>query len=406
MRKIVFVAPYFLPTTLRFLEEAAGLTGAHLGLVTQEDPRKLPDRLRSKIGSVVSVENCLDPGTLEGATRTIGEEMGKTDRIFGPLEELQVPLAEVRESLGITGMDRETARNFRDKARMKTILSDAGLPCAGHGLVGSANEAGRFVAEFGFPIVVKPPAGSGARSTFRIENESSLQDYLQTHPPSPGSPTLFEEFVVGEEHSFDSILIGGRPIWYSVSRYYPTPLEVLENPWIQWVVVLPRAVDQPKYEPIRAAAFDSLRALGLVTGLTHMEWFRRPDGSVAISEVAARPPGAQFTTLISYAHDINLYRGWAELMAFDRFDRPARPYACGAAFLRGQGQGRVKAIRGLDRVKSELGPLVVEAKLPKEGQSASGTYEGEGYVIIRHPETAVVEEALKKLVTMIRIELG
>ena len=35
----------------------------------------------------------------------------------------------------------------------------------------------------------------------------------------------------------------------------------------------------------------TLRALGLRTGFTHMEWFRRPDGSVAVSEVAARPNG-------------------------------------------------------------------------------------------------------------------
>ena len=33
--------------------------------------------------------------------------------------------------------------------------------------------------------------------------------------------------------------------------------------------------------------------LGLQTGMTHMEWFGRPDGSIAIGEIGARPPGAQ-----------------------------------------------------------------------------------------------------------------
>jgi hypothetical protein len=38
------------------------------------------------------------------------------------LEQLQVLLAQVRERLGITGMDVRTARNFRDKAQMKSVL--------------------------------------------------------------------------------------------------------------------------------------------------------------------------------------------------------------------------------------------------------------------------------------------
>jgi hypothetical protein len=53
-----------------------------------------------------------------------------------------------------------------------------------------------------------------------------------------------------------------------------------------------------------------------------------------------------------------------------------------------------------------VGDLVVEAKLPQAGQSPSGTYEGEGYVILRHPETEVVERALKRLVERIYVELG
>ena len=36
----------------------------------------------------------------------------------------------------------------------------------------------------------------------------------------------------------------------------------------------------------------AVKALGLETGFTHMEWFRRDDGSLAIGEIAARPPGA------------------------------------------------------------------------------------------------------------------
>ena len=102
----------------------------------------------------------------------------------------------------------------------------------------------------------------------------------------------------------------------------------------------------------------------------------------------------------------DLYRAWARLMVYEEFDPPPRQWAVGIAFLRGQGQGRVKGIYGIERVAPELGPITLEVKLPREGASPSGTYEGDGYVVVRHRDTAVVENALSKLVTSIRVELG
>jgi len=101
-----------------------------------------------------------------------------------------------------------------------------------------------------------------------------------------------------------------------------------------------------------------------------------------------------------------MYRAWAHLMVHDSFAPPPRHFAAGAAFLRGQGRGQVKAIRGLDRAQAEIGSLVYDVKLPSPGQAPSGGYEGEGYVLIRHPETAVVERALSVLINTIQVELG
>ncbi|HVE75772.1 MAG TPA: hypothetical protein VND22_03275 [Actinomycetota bacterium] len=405
MRPVVFVAPFFLETTLRFVDAAASLPGVGVGLISEDPEEKLPPGLRAKLAAHWRVDDGMDPFQIAGGVRALSAHLGGCEKLLGALEELQVPLAEVREGLGIEGMDVETARNFRDKARMKDVFGAAGVPCAPHRLVGDAQQALSFANEVGFPLVAKPPAGAGARSTFRLDDADSLGQWLAAQPPRHDAPFLLEEFVQGEEHSFDSVLIGGRMIWHSISQYLPTPLEVLRNPWIQWAVILPREIGD-EFNDIRIAAVRGLEALGLVTGLTHMEWFRRKDGSIAISEVAARPPGAQFTTLMSYAHDLNFYRAWAELMIFDRFDPPERQFAVGAAFLRGQGTGRVTAIHGVDEVARSLAPIVVEAKLPQPGQAPSGTYEGEGYVVVRHEDTAVVEEAIRQLVTTIKVELG
>lgn len=407
MPRVVFVAPVAADTTLRFARAAAELPDVDLALVTQDAPEKLPDDLRRRLRDLQRVRDALDPGELERAVRAIGERAGaKPERLIGVLEQLQVPMAEVRERLRIRGMDATEARNFRDKSRMKDLLQQSGLPCARHRLCADAGAALAFAESAGFPIVVKPPAGAGARNTFRVDDRAQLESYLSTSPPRADAPVLLEEFVTGEELSFDTVTLHGKHLLHSISRYLPAPLEVLRTPWIQWAVLLPRRIDGPEYAPILEAGPRALDVLGIHTGVTHMEWFRRPDGRIAISEVAARPPGAQFSSLISYAHDFDLYRAWAELLVFERFAVPERKYACGAAYLRGQGEGRVVEIAGLEEARAELGDLVVEAKLPRPGAAPSGTYEGEGYVIVRHPQTQTVERALRRLVETIRVRLG
>lgn len=405
MPNVAFVAPFFLPTTLRFVRAAAGLPGVELGLVSQDPVEKLPEELRSRLAAHVRVPDALDPARIREGVEAVSRELGPVTRLLGALEELQVPLGEVRDALEIPGMGAETARNFRDKSRMKDVLRSAGLPCARHAVARTPSEAVAAAGDLGFPLIVKPPAGSGARRTFRIDGPADLADLFATHPPSAERPSLLEEFVIGEEHSFDAVSIAGRIVWHSISHYLPSPLEVLREPWIQWCVLIPRETDAPGYGGIRAVAGDVLRRLGMDTGLSHMEWFRRADGSVAVSEVGARPPGAQFTTLISWAHDFDLYEAWARLMVYGTFEPRPRPYAAGAAYLRGQGRGRVRGVSGLEAILEDLGPLCVESRLPRPGQPAGGTYEGEGYIIVRHPETAAVTSALEKIVTRVRVEL-
>lgn len=401
---VVFAAPMLSDNALRMVEAAASLPGVQLAVVTHEPAVKL-GALEGRVGHW-RVGDILDVGQLVWAVRELGARSGPVTRLFGAYEQLQVPLALAREALSIPGMSSQAATNFRDKARMKTLLRASGIPCARHRLAPGVDDAMAFAELSGFPIVVKPPAGAGAQQTYRVENVDQLRRALAVQPPSPDRPVLLEEFVRGEEHSLETISIDGRATWHSLTHYHPTPLHVLEHPWIQWCLVLPREVDDARYDDIRAAAQQALQVLGMTTGLSHLEWFRRADGSIAISEVAARPPGAQITTLVSRATDTDFVRSWARLMIFNRFDVPERKYAAGAAFLRGQGEGRVTAVHGWDTVQRELGHLITDARLPEPGSASSTSYEGEGYVIVRHPETAVVELAVSRIVSLMRVELA
>ncbi len=388
------------------IEAAIALPGVRLGVISNQPLEQLAPALAHRLVAHWRVDDVTDAAQLERAARALMARFGNVDRLFGAFEQAQLPLALVRERLGIAGLPSESANNFRDKARMKDVLRAAGVPVARHTLVSSTEQALAFAAQVGYPIVVKPPAGAGARATERLTDESSVRVAMTRFAPSTNDPMLAEEFLRGTEHSLETVSVNGKPVWHSITSYAPTPLEVLEQPWVQWTVLLPREIDDPTFDDIRAIGSRALEALGMTTGVSHCEWFRRTDGSVAISEIAARPPGANMTTMISRANDMNFVGAWVRLMVFGEFTPPERKFAVGAAYLRGQGSGVVLAIEGLDIVDRELSHLICDHRLPTIGQGPTGSYEGEGFIIVRHPDTAVVRAALTRIISTVKVVLG
>ena len=407
MTVAVLVAPYFQDNTLRYLQALADLPNVRPVVISSDAEDKLPDALRRRLAGHYRVGNCLDGGQLAQACRAIARSLGRVDHLLGVLEQLQIPLAEARELARIPGMPPRAARNFRDKSMMKKVLREAGLPCARSRLIEVDDDAWKLIDEVGYPIIIKPVDGLGSRATWRINDEKELRNALKSLRPSLDRPLQGEEFVTGSEHTCETVTLGGRPVWHSGTHYLPGPLEVLENAWIQYCVLLPREADLPMFRdfwPINTAA---LTALGLDTGLSHMEWFVRRDGSPCISEVGARPPGVQIMPLMSLAHETDMIANWVRLMVLGEFAPVARKWSVGAAFLRGQGNGkRVKAVHGLAEAQEVMGQYVVDKSLPRPDQPRGDGYEGEGWVIVKAEDTATCKQALKELITRVRVEVG
>jgi hypothetical protein len=406
MAFVIFVTRWNIELAVHLIEVTATLPDVQVGLISGEAIGYLPESVRDKLVGHAEVSDVLDTAQLLAAARALSSAHGRIHRIFGIWEYLQVPIAEVREVLGVEGMGVEAARNFRDKARMKDRWRAAGLPCARHRLVKDEAEALRFAQEVDYPVVVKPPAGMAARSTFRAQDPETLRVAVQQTIASSGGVALIEEQLSGQEGSLEAVSLGGKVLWQSLSRYFLHMLNFIERPGEPYRVLLPREMPTPQRDTICQLAPKALQVLGMETGICHLEWFRRPDGSVVLSEVAARPPGGQISTLISHAHDADFLLAWARLLILGTFEFPARKYATGVICLRGQGSGRVRTVTGLEQAEDEFGELIVEARLPKINQPAAEGYEGEGHIILRHPETAVVEEGLRRLGALIRVELA
>jgi predicted ATP-grasp superfamily ATP-dependent carboligase len=223
-RNVVFVAPFPTDTTMRFVRAVANLPDVKLLGVCHASPR---GRGARAFDDVVRVSDAMSGRDMIEAIDLLQRRHGKIERIVGILEVIMVQLAQARVHFGVRGTRPDVAELFREKALMKAKLTEAGLPVARCRLVRSVGEADAFASEVGFPVVLKPPAGMGAKGTYRIASGEALRQAVSGMGVSQGQPVLAEEFLKGREFSFETITLGGQPRTYSISHYLPTCLEVI-----------------------------------------------------------------------------------------------------------------------------------------------------------------------------------
>jgi biotin carboxylase len=164
-KNVVFVAPFPTDVTMRFVRACARLPDVRLLGVVHTPPSGDDARLYHDIVRVtepLSVQDVVD------GCEVMRRRHGQPYRIVGILEALMEQLAVARERLDVPGTRPGVAELFRDKAKMKAALEAAGLPVARSRLVRDEAGAQKFAAEVGYPIVLKPPSGMGAKSTFRL----------------------------------------------------------------------------------------------------------------------------------------------------------------------------------------------------------------------------------------------
>ena len=334
----------------------------------------------------VQVADVHDAGQLIAAAQTFGP----VDHIVTAQETLLEPVAKTREALGIPGMSSATVRQTLDKSLLKSTLRRAGVQTPPDRIVTSKGDAVRFLSEVGFPIMLKPFSGSGALATLLIHTAADLDQALNLMQPSPEYPVLAEAYLHGQELCFDTITLYNEPQLHSICFYYPSILEAIEHPELQWSCLLPRENDGDFIDQGLAA----VRALSVGNSFTHMEGFLDNEGRfLGFTDATLRPAGARIGPMLGFAYDIDPYRAWARVVVDGCFDGPwERKYAVGTIFLRGTGSGVIERVDGIDAIKSDL---IVDARWPRRGTQKSDTYTGDGYITLRHPDTSKVKNALE-----------
>jgi biotin carboxylase len=287
---------------------------------------------------------------------------------------------------------------FRDKEQMKQLLDAAGLRTPRHEATGTVAGVWAAAERTGFPLIVKPIDGAGSADTYRVDSVAELDAILPMlrHVPQ----VSVEEFVDGEEFTYDTICAGGQVLFENICWYRPRPLITKMHEWVSPTTMALRDLDVPDLRGGRALGAAVLTALGFRDGFTHMEWYRKADGEVVFGEIGARPPGARTVDVMNYATDADLFSAWAEAVTLGRISQPIeRRYNAASIFKRAKGAGRITRYEGLDRLLAEYGEHVAALDLLPVGaprRDWRATTISDGLVIVRHRELSKALEMAER----------
>jgi biotin carboxylase len=285
-------------------------------------------------------------------------------------------------------MSVDTVRGFRDKQLMKERVRAAGLRVPHSARVRTTTETWAAAERIGFPLILKPIAGAGSADTYRCDSKADLDRALGAM--GHVTEASCEEFIDGDEFTYDTICVDGQPVYENVAQYLPRPLIARTNEWISPVIITVRNLAQPIITPGVQLGRNVLAALGMGTGFTHMEWYRKSNGEVVFGEIGCRPGGARLVDQMNFTSDVDLYVEWARAACWGQIAAlPPRQYNTAIIFKRAQGQGRIQHIHGLDAYLQRHGTAVVTTELLPLGAQRRDwkqTLVSDGFLIVRHPQ--------------------
>lgn len=296
--------------------------------------------------------------------------------------------ARLRQNLGLPGLTPEQTVALRDKQRMKEVLDAAGIRTPHHYRARSEAEVWAALAKIGFPAIVKPIDGAGSADTYRINDDDEAKRAVQAVKQVP--EVSVEEYIDGEEYTYDTVSAGGRILFENVAWYRPKPLVARLNPWISAQAVALRDIERPEIKVGVDLGRRVLRALGFDSGFAHMEWFRKPDGEAVFGEIGGRSPGGRLTHAMNYSCDIDLFAGWAEAVCYGRLSQDTRKkYNAALVFKRAEGDGHIQRHDGLASLMQRYGEHVATIDLVPVGSPRRDYRQvvtGDGWICVRHPD--------------------
>ena len=333
MKNFIFISPNFPANYWMFCRELKnnGLRVLGIGDCPYND---LMPELRGSLDEYYKVGSLENYDEVYRAVAFFISKYGRIDWLESNNEYWLTHDAMLRTDFHITsGWQESDLHRIRYKSGMKEYYQKVGIPTARWHIVDDFDGCMAFIKEVGWPVIVKPDDGVGASDTHKLDNEDELRWFLgEKHP---GVDYIMEEFISAVVTSYDAIIDSNGDPLFETGNVTPNSIMdiVNNNDNSLYYIVRDLAPD------VRAAGRAAAKSFGVHSRFVHFAFFRLTcdqhigkAGQVVALEVNMRPSGGYSPDMMNFANSTDVYKIWADMIAFDRSTKPlGEHYFCAFA---------------------------------------------------------------------------
>ncbi len=333
MQNFVFISPNFPDNYWQFCRELKndGLNVLGIGDAPYDE---LTPELKGCLNDYYKVSTLENDEEVYRAVAFLIFKYGRIDWLESNNEYWLERDAQLRTDFHIqSGFQTSDMSRVKYKSHMKEYYRQAGIPTARYHMADTPEQCLAFAEEVGYPIVAKPDNGVGAAQTFRLETPEQIRRFFEERQPE--NVYILEEFVRGEICSYDAILDSeGEPLFETGNITPISIMDIVNNADSAIFYILKELP-----EDTRAAGRAAAKSFDVKSRFVHFEFFRLQEdqeslgkkGDLVALEVNMRPSGGVTPDMINYAHSTDVYKIWADMVAFDCSTKPEGP-SCYCAF--------------------------------------------------------------------------
>ena len=329
MKNIIFISPNFPTNYWQFCRELKK-NGMNVLGIGDQPYDELSNELKDSLNEYYKVSNLENSDEVYRAVAFLTYKHGRIDWLESNNEYWLERDAKLRTDFNITtGFQEKDIPRIKYKSKMKEYYAKAGIPTARYHMVDTLENCLAFAEKVHYPIVAKPDNGVGASHTFKIENKEQMKQFFEVKWPN--TSYIMEEFVNGEVNSYDAIIdSNGEPMFETGNVTPMSIMDIVNNSDNSIFYILKKLPDDT-----RAAGRATVKSFGVKSRFVHFEFFRLlkdqeglgKKGDLVALEVNMRPSGGVTPDMIDFAHSTDVYKIWADMIAFDRSTMPVGKHA-------------------------------------------------------------------------------
>ena len=318
MKNFIFISPNFPLTYWKFCAELKknGMRVLGIGDCPYD---ALTAELRVSMDEYYKVNSLENYDEVFKAVAFFTFKYGKIDWLESNNEYWLMRDAQLRTEFNITtGPKIHEMDKIKFKSAMKEYYHKAGLPTARYHLVDSYEGALEFAHTVGYPVVVKPDNGVGANNTYKLQSDDDLNFFMAT---KDDNVYIMEEFVNGYVQTYDGIVDSQGNMLFESGNITPHSLMDIVNNNGDSVYYLVKELP----EKVRQAGLATIKSFGVKSRFVHLEFFILNEdqeglgkkGDILGLEVNMRPAGGFTPEMYNYSQETDVYKIWADMIAFD-----------------------------------------------------------------------------------------